>query len=245
MSSPASIAHGPALAGTFCNVTLFGILLSQSFFYFTTFTKDKLGIKLFVAALLLADTVNCAFDMWWIYDILVNRFGDFGALQRGNWVFASDPAMVAIVIVWLITAAVCDTAITISLSLYLRRHKTGFATTDRLVDRIIRTTVQNGLITAVWAITDLVVYLSTPTGLHLAFNFPLGKLYSCTLMSTLNSRAGGGYERPRMFPNTTDSPEKAHALTCGRPRITSPEVFVDVERHKVSDMVGSEQASQC
>ncbi|EIN08873.1 hypothetical protein PUNSTDRAFT_68337 [Punctularia strigosozonata HHB-11173 SS5] len=266
-------SHGPALAGTFCNVTLFGILLSQAFFYFTTFTRDKLGIKLFVAILLLADTVNCVFDIWWIYDILVNRFGTrdpspilYTLWHRWYYVATNHHAVGgigtaiairfipeftqyqrfrAVVIVWLISAAACDTAITISLTWNLRRHKTGFAATDRLVDKIIRTTVQNGLITSIWAIMDLVVYLSTVTiRRHLAFNFPLGKLYSCTLMSTLNSRAGGGYERSRIIASTTDSLAKvncrsfwlvlpsldccsnvqANVLTYEQPRITNPEV---------------------
>lgn len=31
-----------------------------------------MGLK--VALLLLADTANSAFDMWWVYDILVNHF---------------------------------------------------------------------------------------------------------------------------------------------------------------------------
>lgn len=29
-----------------------------------------------VALLLLADTANSAFDMWWVYDILVNHFSE-------------------------------------------------------------------------------------------------------------------------------------------------------------------------
>ena len=59
-------------------------------------------------------------------------------------------------------------------------------------------TVQTGLITSVWAIVDLIVFLSIvrarlypgrpslilllqPTGIHLIFNFPLSKLYSTSL----------------------------------------------------------------
>ncbi len=55
-----------------------------------------------VGALFAADTLNCIFDMWWIYDILINHFSasdvllcekmtylthvvDLNALSTGNW----------------------------------------------------------------------------------------------------------------------------------------------------------------
>ena len=74
-------------------------------------------------------------------------------------------------------------------------------------------TVQTGLITALCAIIDLVLFLVSvsprvhlppasrvdrplppllspqPTGLHLIFNLPLAKLYTNSLLSSLNSRA--------------------------------------------------------
>ncbi|KAK0432888.1 hypothetical protein EV421DRAFT_1742001 [Armillaria borealis] len=98
------------------------------------------------------------------------------------------------VILWLVGACVADMLITGILVWHLRRHKTGFQTSDELVDRIIRSTVQTGLITSICAIVDLMVYLLDPTGLHLLFNFPLSKLYTNTLMSSLNSRGGWAYD---------------------------------------------------
>ncbi|CAA7263412.1 unnamed protein product [Cyclocybe aegerita] len=75
--------------------------------------------------------------------------------------------------------------------IYLRRrHKTGFQASDLMVDRIIRITVQTGFITSLVATLDLIFFLTDPTGTHLIFNFPLCKLYSNSLMSSLNSRAG-------------------------------------------------------
>ncbi|KAJ2931969.1 hypothetical protein H1R20_g5115, partial [Candolleomyces eurysporus] len=50
------------------------------------------------------------------------------------------------------------------LGLILRRYKTGFKNSDLIVDRIIRVTVQTGLITALVAILDLIFYLADPTG---------------------------------------------------------------------------------
>ncbi|KAJ3478952.1 hypothetical protein NLI96_g9393 [Meripilus lineatus] len=139
-----------------------------------------------------------------------------------------------VVIVWLIGAAVCDAAITLSLTWYLRRHKTGFSNTD--------VTVQNGLITAVWAIIDLIVYLASSTGLHLAFNFPLSKLYTNSLLSSLNSRAGW------KFQSSESTGQKNIQLSEGFNRgrdvlslttTTRPEVFINVESHEMVDTTDS------
>lgn len=74
-------------------------------------------------------------------------------------------------------------------------------------------TVQTGMITAICAIIDLVLFLASvssgqtvcgskdlltftptqPSGLHLIFNLPLSKLYTNSLMSSLNSRMGWKY----------------------------------------------------
>ncbi|KAF9546747.1 hypothetical protein CPC08DRAFT_675445 [Agrocybe pediades] len=90
--------------------------------------------------------------------------------------------------VWLASEVVGDILITIVLVTYLTTHRTGFKKSDMLIDKIIRITIQTGILTATFATVNLVVYLADPTGLHLLFNFVLAKLYSNTLMSTLNSR---------------------------------------------------------
>ncbi|KAL4253774.1 DUF6534 domain-containing protein [Abortiporus biennis] len=298
MTNPASLAHGPGLIGTFLNVFLYGVMVSQTFMYFTTYVHDKTWMKLLVATLFIADTINCVFDIYWIYDSLINHFSDPDVLLTGNWVFATDPAMVgtistivqlffawrvkvltdniwaviliiatslcsvlggigtsigirivpqfdefqkfqAIVIVWLIGAAVCDVAITISLSWYLRRHKTGFSNTDGILNKIIRLTVQNGLLTAIWAVIDLITFLVTDTGLHLAFNFPLAKLYTNSLMSSLNSRAGWKFQSSE----STNQKNIQLSDTYGRHNrdvlslttTTRPEVFINVESHEMVD----------
>ncbi|KAH0586220.1 hypothetical protein H2248_007476 [Termitomyces sp. 'cryptogamus'] len=64
------------------------------------------------------------------------------------------------------------------------KRRTGFSQTDTYIDRVIRC-----FITAIWAFVDLMVYLLNPTGLHLLFNFPLSKLYTNSLMSSLNARS--------------------------------------------------------
>ncbi|KAI0809038.1 hypothetical protein BC629DRAFT_1437276 [Irpex lacteus] len=296
MANPASVALGPGLLGVFLNILLYGIMITQCFFYYSRYPDDRRWIKALVALLLIIDTVNSMFDIWWVYDALILKFGDFEALESASWLFCTDPAIVgviativqlffawrvyvltnnrytvsvilvtalasifgglgtsiaihlipkwaefhkfqAVVIVWLICAAICDILITASLTWHLRRHKTGFSGTDDLLNRIIRLTVQNGLITAVWASADLIAYLASTSGLHLLFNIVLAKLYTNSLMSSLNSRnalkssASGSEKRTQ-----PDSGRRQHDVVNLAATTTRPEVFIHVESHEMVDV---------
>jgi len=293
MSSPASIALGPSLIGVFLNIFLYGIMVAQCFMYYSKYQKDKLWVQALVLVLLLSDTINCVFDVWWIYDTLITNFGNFDALGRGNWVFATDPAMVGInativqlffawrvkvltnktwvvsaivftsfgsfigsfataaavhwvprfqdfqkvqglVSLWLGSTAACDVAITIALTWHLQRHKTGVSETDDILNKIIRLTMSNGLVTALWALANLIAFLASSTGLHLVFNLPLAKLYTNSLMSSLNARAG---LRDQTSENANS--KSLSAIAARRAEVvslpTGPEIFVHVESHEMTD----------
>ncbi|KAJ3565254.1 hypothetical protein NP233_g7744 [Leucocoprinus birnbaumii] len=101
----------------------------------------------------------------------------------------------SVVIIWLVCASTADILITSILVWYL--------SSDLMVDRIIRVTMQTGLLTSLLATLDLIVYLANPTGLHLMLNFPLCKLYSNSLISSLNSRGGWRYDNSNNSVNRT------------------------------------------
>ncbi|KAI0337920.1 hypothetical protein BDW22DRAFT_834651 [Trametopsis cervina] len=107
--------------------------------------------------------------------------------------FSSFQKFKVIVIIWLGFSALADALIMFGLVWHLRKNRTGFAKTDDTINRIIRLTVQTGMLTTVCALVDLILYLASPTGVHLIFNLPLSKLHTNSLMSSLNSRAGWGY----------------------------------------------------
>lgn len=71
----------------------------------------------------------------------------------------------------------------------LRKSRTGFAGTDDIVSRLVRSTIQTGMLTSMFAFIDLILFLASTSTLHLVFNLPLAKLYVNTLLSTLNARA--------------------------------------------------------
>ncbi|KAI9059272.1 hypothetical protein FKP32DRAFT_1680090 [Trametes sanguinea] len=306
MGSPATITYGPIFIGVVFNILLYGIMITQTYLYFQMYKRDKAWIKLFVICLFVCDTVNCAFDIAFLYMPLVNEFGNVEALNVATWVFATDPAMTAIiaglvqsffawrvkvltrswyavvvialcsfaqfcgglgtaiavgmipefvhfqkfqviVIVWLAFSAVADTLITASLVWHLRRNKTGMPVTDDIINRIIRLTVQTGLVTALCAIVDLILFLATPAGLHLIFNLPLSKLYTNSLMSSLNTRHGWQYDSTQVLSSASQSrehsrggmsmPRNVNIIQADRIRRPQPQIFIDVEQHEMVDFV--------
>ncbi|TEB30709.1 hypothetical protein FA13DRAFT_528919 [Coprinellus micaceus] len=163
------------------------------------------------------------------------------------------------VIVWLAAEAVGDVLITSILVLYLRKHKTGFAGSDMVIDRIIRITVQTGLITMIVATLDLVFFLTDPTGTHLLFNFPLCKLYTNSLMSSLNSRKGWNFSVQSEQRTTIGDTETGQLASTAQVNLQShasyrspvmksitsrPEVFVHVESHELVDINRSSPGKQ-
>ncbi|KAI0787227.1 hypothetical protein BC629DRAFT_498007 [Irpex lacteus] len=121
--------------------------------------------------------------------------------------FADFLKFKAAVIIWLAFSAAADVLIAVSLVWYLRQHRTGFSGSDDAIDRIIRLTVQTGLITAVCATVDLIVFLVDDTNVHTAFNLPLAKLYTNTLLSSLNTRKGWGYSHNMDGAYSSNTPQ--------------------------------------
>ncbi|CAE6462136.1 unnamed protein product [Rhizoctonia solani] len=89
---------------------------------------------------------------------------------------------------WLGAAAVCDILIVYMLSHALMTQRTGFGRTDALINKILWYTINTGLLTSLIAITDLITFCTMDNMIHLGFNFVLGKLYTNTLLATLNAR---------------------------------------------------------
>ncbi|KAG7444291.1 uncharacterized protein BT62DRAFT_921140 [Guyanagaster necrorhizus] len=160
------------------------------------------------------------------------------ALKVGG--FARFPDIKGWVILWLVGLSVSNVSLPFTFPGY-KNHKTGFRGSDELVDRIIRSTVQTGVITTVCALIDLLTYLLDPTGLHLVFNLPLAKLYTNTLLSSLNSRGGWSYDSNSEWHSHTTGGIVSGAASRSKQGVrfgttTHPEVFVTVEQHEMGDV---------
>ncbi|EJD00103.1 uncharacterized protein FOMMEDRAFT_159715 [Fomitiporia mediterranea MF3/22] len=94
-----------------------------------------------------------------------------------------------IIVLVLAVGAVNDVLIAAGLSLYLSKSRSGIKTTDRIVNRLIKFTIQSGLLTSVVATAMLICYLTMPDNfIWLALFVFLAKTYSNSFLATLNAR---------------------------------------------------------
>ncbi|KAK7468233.1 hypothetical protein VKT23_002741 [Stygiomarasmius scandens] len=76
--------------------------------------------------------------------------------------FARKPELHESALLWFLTSCVADVMITATLVRSLSQRKTGFVVTDSVIDKIIRLTVQTGMITAICAIGDVIFFMTLP-----------------------------------------------------------------------------------
>ncbi|SJL13635.1 uncharacterized protein ARMOST_17082 [Armillaria ostoyae] len=156
-------------------------------------------------------------------------------------------------LVWLIPAALGDLIIAVVITMCLQRAKGSIRRTNRILNRIIRLTMQNGLLTATVAIIDLGLILGVKASVeplsffvpsclclqqrqpyYLCVAFILPKLYTNSALSSLNARR----------PHTQDIGDEAAAPTMPwnsteghAPPRSQGQVFISVEyeSHEMRD----------
>ncbi|KAG2153280.1 hypothetical protein DEU56DRAFT_955304 [Suillus clintonianus] len=102
-----------------------------------------------------------------------------------------DRPMPFYVPVWLVGSLVCDSVITVymTLSLIHCNEKSGFKHTKSLFKKLIKLTIETGLITTTAALIELVLSIAFRVTLyHIALFYIISKLYANCMLATLNSR---------------------------------------------------------
>ncbi|KAJ7119142.1 hypothetical protein C8R44DRAFT_737967 [Mycena epipterygia] len=97
--------------------------------------------------------------------------------------------------IWLAATSLCDLIIVSSMVFYvMKSRKPEFKNTNLILARIIKITVETGLLCALFAIVDLYLF-ATYKGVnyHLAVCIELSKVYSNSILLILNSRAHIGH----------------------------------------------------
>ncbi|KAJ7254710.1 hypothetical protein B0H12DRAFT_553757 [Mycena haematopus] len=90
---------------------------------------------------------------------------------------------------WLAITVANDLAVTLFLIFYLHNSRTGFNKTDTVISRLIRSALESAAFATSFSIMVLVMFTVFPTtGFHLMFSQPMGRIYTSTLLSTLNGR---------------------------------------------------------
>ncbi|KAF9524232.1 hypothetical protein CPB83DRAFT_861662 [Crepidotus variabilis] len=87
-------------------------------------------------------------------------------------------------------ACFIDVVISTSLISILQRSKTGFKRSDTMINKLIILVINTGSLTAVVAISSLISVIIAPEKMiYAAIYFSLGRLYTNSLLTTLNSRS--------------------------------------------------------
>lgn len=90
---------------------------------------------------------------------------------------------------WQACSTACDIVITFSVSWALWNSKTGFKSTDRLIGKLMVWTINTGALTSILALINIVSFLTTrDTLIYLAAHFILTKLYTNSMLASLNRR---------------------------------------------------------
>ncbi|KAJ3517871.1 hypothetical protein NLJ89_g239 [Agrocybe chaxingu] len=114
--------------------------------------------------------------------------------------------LVPFVTCWLGFQTAADLVITAVLATVLFRAKTGYRKTDTVINRMIQGAVQTGLFASLFALADLFSFvLHRDTNLYAMFAYPIGRIYTNTLLYTLNARI----ELKLMAEDTQTDAEKA------------------------------------
>ncbi|KAF8514674.1 hypothetical protein JB92DRAFT_2918317 [Gautieria morchelliformis] len=98
---------------------------------------------------------------------IIQLLASIGTSIGGNIVhhLASLWKVRPVALIWLIGSAATDLVITTVLVIYLRKKKTGYVATDDIVSRIVRMTVQTGLLTSACALAVMIAYLVSDTSM--------------------------------------------------------------------------------
>ncbi|KIJ65930.1 hypothetical protein HYDPIDRAFT_27144 [Hydnomerulius pinastri MD-312] len=91
--------------------------------------------------------------------------------------------------VWLCGSLLCDLGITVYMTLSLIQGKSGFKSTWSLSVKLIKLTIETGLVTTTAALLELILAIAYRVTLyHIALFYIISKLYANCLLATLNSR---------------------------------------------------------
>ncbi|RPD77505.1 hypothetical protein L226DRAFT_568568 [Lentinus tigrinus ALCF2SS1-7] len=124
-----------------------------------------------------------------VIGLIITAFA-YAAKASSLTVFAELDKLKALSLAMNVSAAVTDVTIAVILCTLLHVSKTGHARSNRLVNKLITFTVNTGLLTSTCACLSLITYLALPDYyfVYMAPFLLMGRLYSNSLLATLNTR---------------------------------------------------------
>ncbi|KAJ8515890.1 hypothetical protein ONZ45_g6753 [Pleurotus djamor] len=148
-------------------------------------------------------------------------------------------------------AAAGDVLIAVILCTLLHRSRTGFQRSDTMINKLIIFAVNTGVLTSLCAVASLIsIVVAGNTFLYIAFFFCIGRLYSNSLLATLNARdkiraASGGVQSTSEHLSFRETPMSPRSLKTTisrlgmRPAQTSISIKIDTTKEFASDNLGN------
>ncbi|KAH9946303.1 uncharacterized protein BXZ73DRAFT_95807 [Epithele typhae] len=197
-------------------------LLVQSFFIMRiwTLSHHKLYLVLPVGALVLAE-----FGVTLSY--LSKAYKITSYLQLGEIRTES--------ILMNVFAATSDMAIAGTLCVILHFSKTSFSRSNTLINKLMIFAINTGLLTGICACLSLITFFTAPdTFIYIIFYYLIGRLYSNSLMATLNARKGlrdGSSSRGELSLSLNNIPPSAGAYNS---RVRGNDIAIRIDTTKES-----------
>ncbi|KAG2049335.1 hypothetical protein BDR06DRAFT_999276 [Suillus hirtellus] len=136
--------------------------------------------------------------------------------------------------VWLGGTALCDIIICCAMFYFLSKSRTGFRATDSLLNKLIRITIETGMLTAIIAIIELTLFLTFKHNFyHVVPAFMLSKLYSNSFLVLLNSRKSTSKQS-----TTSDTFHSLPEFSASREANRTGAMKVDLAHRTSSDDIG-------
>ncbi|KAF8342247.1 uncharacterized protein EI90DRAFT_3032610 [Cantharellus anzutake] len=99
--------------------------------------------------------------------------------QQERWLIGS----------WLLMEVICDVTLAVSMTILLRRQRTGFKQTDNILNKLIVYSINTGTVTGVIAIVICVAFAINGFGfVVLLLGIPFGAVYNFTMLANLHYR---------------------------------------------------------
>ncbi|KAJ7829411.1 hypothetical protein B0H14DRAFT_3873057 [Mycena olivaceomarginata] len=152
-------------------------LIVQSFYAFRIFVLSKSKIiPAFIVAASMAVSVSGFINAGLIF-------------KAGNLTRAHGRSIETTFAVALSGSALVDIIIAVSMTYYLMRNDTGFRRTHALISKLIRLTIETGSLTALIALTTLILFFVFPDKVYYtALDNIMPMMYANTMFAVLNSR---------------------------------------------------------
>ncbi|KAJ7663202.1 hypothetical protein DFH06DRAFT_1324679 [Mycena polygramma] len=234
------------MANTFDNVVIFGSdwgnLQSLDTTRWGWFSVPVLGA--------LVASVGQNFFAWRIYIIGRTLYIPLSIFQLGAGIWTGVDIVNAgkfsvlqmeqpkVLVAWLAVTAASDLIIVAgTVFVIMKARQTEFKSPATLaISRIIKVSVETGLVCALFAVADLAIYVTyDANNYHMGICIFLSKVYSNSMLLILNSRAYIGHADPRKLAGTqaTDM--------IYRSRMTALHATTDVEAHSAATISSSTQ----